>query len=92
MSPSADPPFVRAGHILALRLFNVAESIDLERAATLWQSAQAGTARRHGLAATPPKANNFVTFTGSVTVPVTTTTAIKAEPKPNTRAIVLSAT
>jgi hypothetical protein len=59
MSPSADPPFVRAGHILALRLFNVAESIDLERAATLWQSAQAGTARRHGLAATPPKAMAF---------------------------------
>jgi hypothetical protein len=42
--------------------------------------------------ATPPSRNNLGTFTGSVTVPVTTTTAIRADPIPKMRAIVLSAT
>ena len=43
-------------------------------------------------AATPPKAKSLVTFTGSVTVPVITIIATKAEPIPRTRAMVLSAT
>ncbi len=48
-------PHIAEGHVTALRLFDVAYAIDLERAQTL----TAGTASRTRLAATPPKAMNF---------------------------------
>lgn len=53
------PPTVRTGHVLALRLFDAADRIDLEHAEALWRRYAAGAARRHGLAATPPKAVSF---------------------------------
>ena len=46
---------VEAGHITALRLFDIAYAIDLKRAEALW----AGRSRRSRLAATPPKAIAF---------------------------------
>ena len=46
---------VEAGHITALRLFDIAYAIDLKRAEALW----AGRSRRSRLAATPPKAVAF---------------------------------
>ena len=48
-------PHVAEGHVTALRLFDVAYAIDLERAQTL----TAGAGSRTRLAATPPKAMNF---------------------------------
>ncbi len=52
------PPTVTAGHITALRLFDVANSIDLGQAEGLWaQQARAGGRAR--LSATPPKAVAF---------------------------------
>jgi hypothetical protein len=55
----APPPHVVAGHILALRLFDAADRIDLEQAAAIWQQHQAGAARRQGLAVTPQTAMVF---------------------------------
>jgi hypothetical protein len=51
-------PRVSAGAITALRLFDVANAIDLVRAQTLW-SAQARSGARARLTATPPKAVSF---------------------------------
>ena len=48
-------PTVLAGHIVALRLFDIAYAIDLKRAEALW----AGRAARSRLTATPPKAVAF---------------------------------
>ncbi len=53
------PPTIRTGHVLALRLFDAADRIDLEQAEALWRRYAAGAARRHGLAATSPKAVSF---------------------------------
>ena len=53
------PPTIRTGHVLALRLFDAADRIDLEQAEALWRRYAAGAARRHGLAATSPKAGSF---------------------------------
>ncbi len=57
------PPTVAAGHILALRLVDIADSIDLALAESLWQRhaarQAAGTAQRQRLSATPPKAMSF---------------------------------
>lgn len=50
---------VAAGHILALRLYDVAYSIDLEHAERLWATHAAGTAARARLALTSPKAMSF---------------------------------
>ena len=52
-------PFVATGHIIALRLFDLAYAIDLARAETLWTRHAAGPARRARLAVTPPKAMAF---------------------------------
>jgi hypothetical protein len=52
-------PTITAGHVLALRLVDVVDRIDLELAQTLWQRHAAGAARRHGLATTPAKAVSF---------------------------------
>ena len=49
---------VRAGAVIALRLFDVAYAIDLVRAETLW-TAQARASSRLRLTATPPKAMAF---------------------------------
>lgn len=49
---------VRAGAVIALRLFDVAYAIDLTRAQTLW-AAQARASSRLRLTATPPKAMAF---------------------------------
>ena len=51
-------PIVRAGAVIALRLFDVAYAIDLARAERLW-SAQARASSRLRLTATPPKAMVF---------------------------------
>ena len=51
-------PGVRHGSIVALRLFDIANAIDLTRAETLW-SAQARTGARARLTGTPPKAVAF---------------------------------
>jgi len=50
---------VAAGHVLALRLFDVANAIDLRRAETLWAGHAAGRAARSRLTVTPPKAVAF---------------------------------
>jgi hypothetical protein len=47
------------GHIMALRLFEVAYTIDLAKAETLWASHAAGRTSRSRLTATPPKAVAF---------------------------------
>ena len=56
-------PGVAAGHILALRLVDVADSIDLAQAEALWREHAArqpvGGAQRRQLSATPPKAVAF---------------------------------
>jgi hypothetical protein len=56
-------PGVSAGYVLALRLVDVADSIDLARAETLWNDHAAqqpvGGAQRRRLSATPPKAVAF---------------------------------
>ena len=49
---------IRAGVVIALRLFDVAYAIDLARAETLW-AAQARASSRLRLTATPPKAMAF---------------------------------
>ncbi len=50
---------VAAGHIVALRLFDVAYAIDLKRAESLWAGHAAGSAARARLSGTPPKAVAF---------------------------------
>lgn len=50
---------VTHGHILALRLYDVAYAIDLVRAEALWASHAAGRTSRSRLTATPPKAMAF---------------------------------
>lgn len=52
------PPFVIDGHVTALRLFDLAFSIDLVRAETLWAS-RAGQGARSRLSSTPLKAVAF---------------------------------
>jgi hypothetical protein len=49
---------IRAGAVIALRLFDVAYAIDLARAEALW-AAQARSSSRSRLTATPPKAMAF---------------------------------
>ena len=49
---------VAAGHVTALRLFDLAYAIDLGRAETLWAS-QARQGARSRLTGTPPKAVSF---------------------------------
>jgi hypothetical protein len=51
-------PLVSQGTIVALRLFDIANAIDLVRAQTLW-SAQARAGARARLTGTPPKAVSF---------------------------------
>jgi hypothetical protein len=51
-------PVVTAGSVTAMRLFDVANAIDLARAEVLW-SLQAGTGGRTRLSGTPPKAVSF---------------------------------
>ena len=50
---------VISGHVLALRLFDIAYSIDLARAETRWASHAAGRTARSRLSATPAKAIAF---------------------------------
>ena len=50
---------VATGHILALRLFDVAYAIDLVQAEALWARHAAGRASRARLVVTPPKAMAF---------------------------------
>ena len=50
---------VAAGHIVALRLFDVAYAIDLKRAEALWAGHAAGRAARARLTGTAPKAVAF---------------------------------
>ncbi len=53
-----EEPRVVSGHITALRLFDVAYAIDLQRAEQLWAS-QARQGARSRLTGTPPKAVSF---------------------------------
>ncbi len=50
---------VVAGHIVALRLFDIAYAIDLKRAEAAWAKHAAGRTARSKLSATPPKAVAF---------------------------------
>jgi len=50
---------VAAGHVLALKLFDIANAIDLKRAEQLWASHADGRAARARLTGTPPKAVAF---------------------------------
>ena len=47
---------VTAGHVAAMRLFDIADEIDLARAETLWTRHAAGRATRARLAVTKPQA------------------------------------
>lgn len=62
-APAPATPIVVAGHILALRLVDIADTIDLARAEILWQRhaarQPAGHAQRRRLSATPAKAVAF---------------------------------
>jgi hypothetical protein len=58
-APDSDmPPGIVSGHVTALRLFDVANAIDLARAQTLWLQ-QSRDAARSRLSGTPPKAVSF---------------------------------
>ena len=50
---------VTTGHILALRLFDIAYAIDLAKAEALWTKHAAGRTSRTRLTSTPPKAVSF---------------------------------
>jgi hypothetical protein len=52
-------PVVTAGHIVALRLYDVAYAIDLAQAEKLWAAHADGRAARGRLVGTPPKAMAF---------------------------------
>ena len=56
---TANPPGVTTGHILALRLFDIAYAIDLVQAEASWARHAAGRATRARLIVTPPKAMSF---------------------------------
>ena len=58
MSTQSEPS-VASGHILALRLFDVAYAIDLPKAEALWARHAVGRASRARLMLTPPKAMAF---------------------------------
>jgi hypothetical protein len=53
------PPRIRAGRIIALRLYDIAYGIDLRRAEALWAAAARGAGERRGLTSTPTKAVSF---------------------------------
>jgi hypothetical protein len=50
---------VRSGHVVALRLFDLAYEIDLRRAEELWARRAQGASARSRLVGTPPKAVSF---------------------------------
>jgi hypothetical protein len=54
-----DPPHIAAGHVVALRLFEVAYAIDLARAEASWAAHAKGRTARLRLSGTPPKAMAF---------------------------------
>ena len=56
---SQDAPGVRSGTIVALRLFDLANEIDLRRAEQLWARRAQGASTRTRLVGTPPKAVSF---------------------------------
>ena len=56
--PGETPPAIVSGHVTALRLFDVANAIDLARAEALWLQ-QSRNAVRSRLSGTPPKAVSF---------------------------------
>ena len=59
MTEHAVTPRVEHGHILALRLFDIAYAIDLAAAEQLWAKHAEGRTSRARLTATPPKAVAF---------------------------------
>lgn len=50
---------VRSGEVAALRLFDIAYTIDLTQAESLWAAREGGKVSRAQLTSTPPKALNF---------------------------------
>ena len=50
---------VRSGEVAALRLFDIAYTIDLTQAESLWAARERGKVSRAQLTSTPPKALNF---------------------------------
>ncbi len=58
-SVGANGPRISAGHVVVMRLLEVAFEIDLGRAETLWASHAAGRAARARLSGTAPKAMAF---------------------------------
>ncbi len=65
-------PRVAEGHILALRLFDLAYAIDLAKAESVWTRHAAGSAARSRLSATPPKAMAFGVPPLAITLPALT--------------------
>ena len=59
MQMSDGEPVVAAGHVIALRLFDMAYEIDLRGAERLWADRAGGTSARSRLASTPSKAVSF---------------------------------
>ena len=59
MSEAGSEPRVAAGHVVSLRMFDIAFAIDLVRAEALWASHAAGRTARARLSGTPPKAMAF---------------------------------
>ena len=59
MSGLTVTPRVLDGHILSMRLFDIAYAIDLAKAETLWAQHAAGRTSRLRLSAVPPKAVSF---------------------------------
>jgi len=57
--PTAPGLTVGAGHVTALRLFDIAYAIDLKRAEALWAAHAAPAGERRRLTGTPPKAMDF---------------------------------
>jgi hypothetical protein len=59
MTDESPTPHVIQGHILSLRLFDIAYAIDLTKAEALWAQHAAGRTSRARLTTTPPKAIAF---------------------------------
>ena len=59
MSEASSEPRVAVGHVVSLRMFDIAFAIDLVRAEALWASHAAGRTARARLSGTPPKAMAF---------------------------------
>lgn len=58
-NPRQPEPIIRAGQVIALRLFDIAYAIDLKSAEALWAARTPRAGERRKLSGTPPKAMAF---------------------------------